>query len=163
MLSVSVVGTPHAKRGPVLRSGAQVGDDVWVTGAIGGSLISGRHLTFEPRVREGTMLCDLLGANLHAMMDISDGLGRDAGRLAAASGVRIVIDGSRVPLQPRAGNVVSAAGDGEDYELLFCVSAGAKVDGTIATRIGHVVAGNGCGLELADGRTIDAAEMGWEH
>lgn len=163
MLSVSVVGVPHAKRGPVLRSGSRVGDEVWVTGKIGGSLVSGRHLTFSPRVREGTMLCDALGANLHAMMDISDGLGRDAGRLAAASEVRIVIEGSRVPLHPEAQNVASAAADGEDYELLFCVAAGSNIDSAIATRIGCVGAGSGCGLELADGRTIDAAEMGWEH
>ncbi len=163
VLGVSVIGVPHGTRGPVLRSGARIGDEVWVTGRIGGSLVSGRHLTFEPRVREGTRLCDALGADLHAMMDVSDGLGRDAGRMAAASGVRMVIEGSRIPLHPEARDVVSAAGDGEDYELLFCAAAGTKIDVAIATRIGRVISGNGCGLEMGDERVLDAAEMGWEH
>ena len=168
MLSVSVVGVPHAKRGAVLRSGARVGDEVWVTGKIGGSLVSGRHLTFHPRVDEGMRLCDALGADLHAMMDISDGLGRDAGRLAAASGVRIVIEGARVPLHPEAQDVVSAAGDGEDYELLFCVEPGVMErylsltrEGPL-TRIGRAEAGSGCVI-LENGREFDAREMGWEH
>lgn len=163
VLGISLVGVPHGTRGAVLRSGARVGDEVWVTGKIGGSLVSGRHLTFEPRVREGTRLCDALGANLHAMMDISDGLGRDAGRMAAASGVRILIEGSRVPLHAEAKDVLSAAADGEDYELLFCAAAGSKIDAVIATRIGRVIAGSGCGLEMDDGHVMDAGEMGWEH
>ncbi len=163
VLGASVIGVPHGTRGAVLRSGARVGDEVWVTGKIGGSFVSGRHLTFEPRVREGALLCDTLGANLHAMMDISDGLGRDAGRMAAASGVRIVIEASRVPLHAEAKDVIIAAADGEDYELLFCVAAGSKIDAAIATQIGRVVPGNGCGLEIRNGRVMDAGEMGWEH
>jgi thiamine-monophosphate kinase len=163
MLSISVIGVPHASRGPVLRSGARPGDEVWVTGKIGGSLESGRHLTFEPRVREGALLCDALGTDLHAMMDISDGLGRDAGRMAAASGVLIVIEGARVPLHPEATDVVKAAGDGEDYELLFCVAAGSRMEGLEATRIGRVEAGTESVLVLADGRAMEAGEMGWEH
>ena len=163
VLGVSVIGVPHGTRGPVLRSGARVGDEVWVTGKIGGSFVSGRHLTFEPRVREGTRLCDTLGADLHSMMDVSDGLGRDAGRMAAASNVRIVIEGSRMPLHAEAKDITSAAADGEDYELLFCAAAGSKIDAAIATRIGRVVAGSGCGLEIGNGRVMDAGEMGWEH
>jgi thiamine-monophosphate kinase len=163
VLGISLVGVPHGTRGAVLRSGARVGDEVWVTGKIGGSLVSERHLTFQPRVREGTRLCDALGSDLHAMMDVSDGLGRDAGRMATASGVRIVIEGSRVPLHPEASDVIRAAGDGEDYELLFCVAAETNVDDTIATRIGRVASGSGCGLEMGDGRMMNATKMGWEH
>ncbi len=162
-LSVTVIGVPHARRGPVLRSGARPGDEVWVTGRIGSSFQSGRHLTFEPRVREGMLLCDTLGADLHAMMDISDGLGRDAGRMAAASGARIVIDGSLVPLHHESRDVAQAAAGGEDHELLFCIAPGSRITGVQATRIGHVEAGTGCVLMLADGRVLNAAEMGWEH
>ncbi len=102
ILSITIVGTPHPARGPVRRSGARPGDDLFVTGTLGGSLDPatglGRHLTFEPRLPEARSLCDSLGDRLTAMMDISDGLGIDAGRLAAASGVRIV---------PGAGCVVN--------------------------------------------------------
>jgi thiamine-monophosphate kinase len=162
-LSVSVIGVPHARRGPVLRSGAHPGDELWITGRIGGSFSSGRHLTFAPRVGEGGLLCEALGADLHAMMDISDGLGRDAGRMAMASGTRIVIEGARVPLHPEARDVLAAAGDGEDYELLFCIAPGSQVGSVEATRIGREEAGTGCVLALADGRVLNAGEMGWEH
>jgi thiamine-monophosphate kinase len=168
MLSITIVGSPHATRGPALRSTAKPGDEVWVTGRIGGSLAGGRHLTFEPRVQEGRWLCDTLGANLHAMMDISDGLGRDAGRMAAASGVRIVIEGELVPLHADAKGLTAAVGDGEDYELLFCAEAGAVARAAgerpvLLTRIGRVETGSGCVLAMPGGRELDAAEMGWEH
>lgn len=168
-LSVSIAGVPHAARGPVLRSTARPGDEVWVTGTIGGSLAKdgdGKHLTFEPRLAEARWLCDTLGVDLHAMMDISDGLGRDAGRLAAASGVRMVIDGARLPLSAGAADVLKAAADGEDYELLFCVAAGkmpSRAGCAAMTMIGRAEAGRGCSLVLADGTRCDAAEMGWDH
>jgi thiamine-monophosphate kinase len=169
-LSVSLVGVPHAARGPVLRSTAKLGDEVWVTGTIGGSLGAdgnGKHLTFEPRLAEARWLCDTLGADLHAMMDISDGLGRDAGRLGAASGVRLVIEGARVPMSAGARDVAKAAADGEDYELLFCVAPGRmKTAGpglAGMTRMGRIEQGSGCALVLAGGEERDAAAMGWEH
>lgn len=176
VLSISVLGVPHAKRGPVLRSGARVGDEVWVTGAIGDSFASGRHLTFSPRVREGAWLCDTLGESLHAMLDISDGLGRDAGRLAEASGVRVVLESRLIPLHASAGggepDAVLAASEGEDHELLFCVAPGAIdpmriADAPVAlSRIGQVVKGAGCVLVVDRGncmQTIDAAKLGWDH
>ena len=166
-LTVSAVGVPHERRGAVLRSTVRAGDEVWVTGRIGGSYASGRHLTFEPRVREGRMLCDALGAELHAMMDVSDGLGRDAGRMGAASGVRIVIEGARVPLHEGVGDVPTAVGEGEDYELLVCAGAGAieRAGGEVRgmmTRIGRVEEGSGCVL-IISGEEVDAGELGWEH
>ena len=170
-LTTTVVGVPHAVRGPVLRSGARPGDGVWVTGCVGDALASGRHLEFEPRVREGAWLCETLGAGLHAMIDVSDGLGRDAGRVAKASGVRIEIEGERVPVYEEAGGVATACAEGEDYELLFTadaacegrLSAGVCGDtGTRATRIGRVCAGRGCGLRV-EGVWVDAAGLGWDH
>lgn len=172
VLTVTVGGVAHPARGPVLRSGARAGDEVWVTGAFGGSLSKdgtggGQHLTFEPRVREGVWLCETLGARLHAMIDVSDGLGRDAGRVASASGLRIEIDAALVPRSAGVGDVLSALGDGEDYELCFTIEAGAMgerraAQGTPLTRIGRVVAGSGCLASIA-GKQLDIAESGWDH
>lgn len=169
VLTVTVAGHVHATRGAVLRSGACAGDAVWVTGRIGGSLSSGRHLTFEPRVAEGRWLADALGEDLHAMIDVSDGLGRDAGRIAAASAVRMEIERARVPLHGDAGATGGALADGEDYELVFTTAAGVDfpaacpLTGVSLTRIGRVVAGNGCGVVEADGRVVEGAELGWDH
>lgn len=188
VLGVTIVGRPHAARGPVLRSTAKVGDGVYVTGQLGNSLASGRHMTFEPRVREGQWLCDALGAGLTAMMDISDGLGRDAGRMGVASGVVLEIDAAAIPLHADCRGWEQAAGEGEDYELLFCVDegrAGAKLPamcppgagagggastgiGTRLTRIGQVRATTasekaGSVIVAASGQRLRADEMGWEH
>lgn len=168
VLTCTVGGAPHPARGPVLRSGAQPGDELWVTGRIGGSLRSGRHLRFVPRVNVGTWLCDSLGASLHAMIDVSDGVGIDASRLAAASGVRAVIDLPRVPLHDDVHDALAAIGDGEDYELLLAAAPGAALpahapDGTPITRIGRFTSGEGCIAIDARGREHDASARGWEH
>lgn len=158
--TTTLVGEPHASRGPVLRSGARAGDGVYVTGKIGGAYASGGHLSFTPRVKEATALCDALGDDLHAMIDLSDGLGRDAGRVAKASGVRIEIDGALVPLHDDVTDVLRAAGDGEDYELLF--TAAAEPPAGLATRIGRVVSGSGAAM-LVDGASVDISQLGWDH
>lgn len=119
MLSVALLGSALADR-YALRSGASPGDRVVVTGRLGGS-IRGRHLTFPPRLKEGRWLVRNRFAT--AMMDISDGLAKDAVRLGAASGVEVVIEPGRVP-RNRGCSAEQAMGDGEDYELLFTVAAG---------------------------------------
>jgi thiamine-monophosphate kinase len=166
-LSITLIGTPHPRRGPVLRSTARPGDELWVTGRIGNSLSSSRHLTFEPRLAEAKLLCDTLGDNLHAMIDLSDGLGRDAGRIAAASKVRIIIDADKIPLAPGAPNPRQAAADGEDYELLFAIAPNTFKPPpdlpTHFTKVGRVFEGSGCALALAAGELIDARAMGWDH
>ncbi|MCC6676627.1 MAG: thiamine-monophosphate kinase [Phycisphaerales bacterium] len=172
VLSVSVIGLPHEHRGPVLRSGARAGDSLYVTGALGGSLDPatglGRHLTFEPRLQEARWLCDTFGDQLRAMMDVSDGLGRDAGRLAKASGVRIEIEAAAIPRHAEAPDWRRAASDGEDHELLFALGPGAAppascpATGTPIIRIGMLIAGSGCFIR--DGSTlIDASGLGWDH
>jgi thiamine-monophosphate kinase len=170
MLTITVGGEPHAQRGPVLRSGAKPGDEVWLTGRVGGSLPSGRHLTFEPRLAEAAWLADTLGDRLHAMIDLSDGLGRDAARLALASGVRLELLAADFPLnQPPSA---SAASDGEDYELLFTTAPTTTAaalprtcptTGTPLTRIGRVLAGSGCVIIDAQGQPWDATTLGWDH
>lgn len=170
MLTVTVGGEPHPQRGPVPRSGAKPGDEVWVTGAFGGSYGPDgqrHHLIFEPRVREGAWLAGTLGSRLHAMIDVSDGLGRDAGRIARASGVRIEIDAALVPMNAGVADVMRALADGEDYELCFAVEPGAMEVGRSAasarmTRIGRVASGTGCAA-LIGGRWVDVAELGWDH
>lgn len=170
VLTTHVVGLPHGARGPVLRSGARPGDGVYVTGALGGSLDGnglGRHLEFEPRVEEGIALCDALGPRLSAMIDVSDGLGRDAARVAKASGVRIEIDAAAVPLAPRVTDWRCAFDDGEDYELCFC--AGAEPPRVVSarqtriTRIGVVTEGEGCVVRTPEGGVLDVSERGWDH
>ncbi|MCA9311688.1 MAG: thiamine-monophosphate kinase, partial [Phycisphaerales bacterium] len=116
VLTVTMLGELPDGVPPVLRSGARAGDRVVVTGALGGSLASGRHARFEPRLAEAAWL--QTHARPTAMLDISDGLGRDAGRLAEASGVRIVLEAARLPRHAEVADWRRAASDGEDYELL---------------------------------------------
>ncbi|MCG3150075.1 MAG: Thiamine-monophosphate kinase [Verrucomicrobiae bacterium] len=102
----------HAAK-PVRRSGAKPGDIVFVTGKLGGSFASGKHLTFTPRLREGRQLARYA----HAMMDISDGLASDLYRLVESSHVGFAIDSAKIP-----GKLPGALTDGEDFELLFTVA-----------------------------------------
>ena len=82
-LSVCVTGTVH-KGKAVTRGGGRVGDRLFVTGRLGGSFTSGRHLQFQPRLAEARWLVSRF--SVRAMMDLSDGLAADLPRLAAASG-----------------------------------------------------------------------------
>jgi len=116
---ISIAGTGWVKKAElVLRSGGQVGDRVMVTGLLGGS-IHGKHLSFTPRVSEARWLTE--NFDLHAMMDISDGLAKDFPRLAKMSSCSFLINEGSVPCSNNC-DVVAALSDGEDYELLFTVS-----------------------------------------
>ena len=118
IVDVAIVGsvTPaHVVR----RSGARVGDQLYVTGRLGDSYRSGRHARFMPRVREAQTLVRRL--RLHAMMDLSDGLASDLWQMSRASGVRLRIHAARIPRAPTA-SLRQALMDGEDFELLFAVS-----------------------------------------
>jgi thiamine-monophosphate kinase len=110
---VTVLG--HAER-PVLRSGARPGDIVFVTGKLGGSFGSGKHLRFMPRIAEARWLVEHFC--VHAMIDLSDGLASDLYRLVESSRVGFEIASSKIP-----GKLPGALTDGEDFELLFTVSA----------------------------------------
>ncbi|MBC7835013.1 MAG: thiamine-monophosphate kinase [Phycisphaerales bacterium] len=171
VLTVTAGGEPHPSRGPVLRSGVQPGDAIFITGRLGGSFGPdglGRHLTFEPRLSEARSLCDLLGPDLHAMIDVSDGPGRDAARLAEASGVRITLDAALLPLADGTTDSRSALQDGEDYELLFAAPRGTNLPpacprtGTLITRIGNAELGSGCPVLTPQG-LLDGAATGWDH
>lgn len=116
-IAVTVVGFVEKNR-RVLRSGGKAGDDLFVTGCLGGAL-RGKHLRFVPRIRESRWLTKNL--TVHAMIDLSDGLGADLPRLARASKVGFHLDVEQLPLT-RGCKIDNAISDGEDYELLFAIS-----------------------------------------
>lgn len=117
---ISVAATGKVARDHlVLRSTARVGDTIMVTGRLGGSL-AGKHLGFAPRVSEAAWLVRHFRPS--AMMDLSDGLGKDLPRLASASGCGFRLDEATLPVSEGC-TIAQAIGDGEDFELLFTVPA----------------------------------------
>lgn len=117
VINVAMTGTV-ARREFVRRGGGRSGDLLYVTGALGGSLRSGWHLRFCPRLREARWLAKNIRPT--AMMDLSDGLAADLPRLAAESGTGFVVDADAVPRR-RGVSLRAALCDGEDFELLFAV------------------------------------------
>lgn len=118
VLSIAATGTVDRKH-LVLRSGGKPGDLVLVTGRLGGS-ITGKHLSFTPRLAEAAWLVRHLKPS--AMMDLSDGVAKDLPRLAKASGCGFQLDVDAVPTN-RGCSIGQALGDGEDFELLFTLPA----------------------------------------
>lgn len=117
MISISAVGSVEKDRW-ISRAGGQPNDLLFVTGKLGGS-IRRKHLNFTPRIAEARWLT----ANfpLHALMDLSDGLGTDLPRLAQASGTGFEVDEQALP-RNRGCSIKQAISDGEDYELLLALS-----------------------------------------
>jgi thiamine-monophosphate kinase len=179
--SVTVLAEPWSERVlPVTRGGAKVGDSIYVTGALGGSFGDdglGKHLTFKPRIELARVLRDTLRDRLHAMIDVSDGLGRDAGHIAELSGVRIEIDAANIPCN-QGCDWKRAMSEGEDYELCFAASGDVPrgLIGIPIVRIGAVM-GDWPGfaaerpenpatwrIAVRDGlKLINASTLGWEH
>ena len=129
-ISVALLGwAPRGKS--VLRSGAEAGDAIFVTGELGGSL-AGKHLEFEPRLAEARWLAQHFPP--HAMLDISDGLAGDLRHILKASRVGAELLATAIPisrgarLAAKAGSaakpaLLAALTDGEDFELLFTVAS----------------------------------------
>ena len=128
-LSIALLGWVPRGKG-VLRSGAEAGDAIFVTGELGGSL-AGKHLDFEPRLAEARWLAQHF--SLHAMLDVSDGLAGDLRHILTASRVGAELLATSIPIS-RAARLAAKAGpaakpallaaltDGEDFELLFTVA-----------------------------------------
>src|SRR5438034_506976 len=117
-ISVTIVGEATG-RGPVRRSGARPGDWIFITGPLGGS-IRGHHLDFTPRVREALQLH--AAVELHAMIDISDGLAADLAHICEESGCGAVLRAEAIPIADAASIMADgkpalehALGDGEDF------------------------------------------------
>jgi len=161
--TVTVVGWAADPSAVVGRDGALPGDLVGVTGSLGGAaaglrLLAGgggggaghdaeliaRHAQPMPRLSEGLAFA---AAGVHAMIDISDGLARDAAEIARRSAVALMIDLDALPLQPGVGDRAAAASGGEDYELCVCVAPAQRerVAAAVAdlTWIGRVESGSG--------------------
>jgi len=116
-ISVSVIGFVEKARA-ASRCGGRTGDDLFVTGRLGGAL-KRKHLKFVARIAESRWLTKTFA--IHAMMDLSDGLGADLPRLARASKVGFDIQLENLPLA-RGASIDNAISEGEDYELLFAVA-----------------------------------------
>lgn len=174
-VTVTAIGTP-GPAGVVTRAGARTGDAVCVTGRLGGS-IRGRHLTFAPRTEEALSLA--ADCDVHAMIDLSDGLSTDALHLAEEGRAGMLIRLADIPISDDAVLLAAETGrsptdhalnDGEDYELLFCVPAGqgrdlsgAGVGDAPVTVIGEVIDGEQCWIEDAAGQRLPLQAKGWEH
>lgn len=172
VVSVTVLGAMNPGRKPVLRSGAKRGDRLFVTGPCGGSIL-GRHLNPTPRLREADALAGFV--DLHAMIDISDGLSKDLSHILEESGCGAVLVAERIPIHPDAVGLAKttgespqthALGDGEDFELIFAVSEADAVKLRSGSpvpvfEIGECVTG-GLWLET-DGRREPLTPTGWTH
>jgi thiamine-monophosphate kinase len=173
LVSIALLGTV-AKEKCVRRSGAKAGDGIFVTGKLGGSL-HGKHLDFEPRIREGRWLTEHFA--IHAMIDLSDGLASDLRHIIHASNVGAELLSSAIPISGEAKlaakaessakpPLLAALTDGEDFELLFTIPPKTSVrllDGwkkqfpeLPLTCIGKITAETGIRLRTKDGmRTLD--------
>lgn len=196
MLCVTCVGYERPGIPLVTRAGARPGDMVVVTGELGGAaaglrLLSGdaaaeeldtevrdsliaRQLDPRPRLTAGRVLA---AAGASAMIDVSDGLGADAGHIAEAGGQGLEIELQRLPIAPGLEIVAGgrdealrlAAQGGEDYELLATISAEdlaaarepLEDEGYGLTEIGVVSNGEGAVLRDADGREVEPE--GFDH
>ncbi len=175
-ISVTMLGKDDGLK-PVLRSGAKAGDMILVTGTLGGSLL-GKHLRFEPRLKEGLVLNK--NFTIHAMIDISDGLTADLNHILEESRVGAILYEDQIPVSEAAAKMGGKSGntplyhalsDGEDYELLFTLSKGQanKVvksplfeRGTFSC-IGEIIKGHGIQMKFLDGKIHRVKPRGYEH
>ena len=161
----------QAANEPVRRSGARVGDYICVTGFLGGSR-AGRHLKFDPRVKEALSIAQMV--KLNSMIDVSDGLSSDLNRICKQSGVGAVIDAGRVPISTEAARgkdpLGSALNDGEDFELLFTLSPrhcrrllDAWSGSVPITQIGEITDSRKVRIKRPDGRICNLPAGGYDH
>jgi len=167
---VSMLSKPGDKP-PVRRSGAQAGDVICVTGSLGGSGRR-RHLEFEPRVNEALQIVQI--ADLHAMMDISDGLSTDLNRICHQSRVGALVEASAVPMSQDAkaqtDPLDAALNEGEDFELLFTLSPEQwdtlhrRWDHPVPiTRVGRITNTGRMEIKMPDGQVLDLKPGGYDH
>lgn len=176
VVSVTVLGEVEAG-GEVRRSGARVGDAIFVTGPLGGSLL-GRHLRPVPRIAEARAL--RRSGGLHAMIDVSDGLASDLGHLLQESGgLGATLEADAIPIHDDARRMAERDGrdplahalnDGEDFELCLTVDEDVAArwrshppDGLQLQRIGTITAEAGLRLRDAQGRLSAIRPRGFDH
>ena len=177
VVSITALGTV-TPRGPLRRQGAWPGDRIVVTGALGGSIL-GHHLDFSPRVEEALLLNDRY--ELHAGMDVSDGLSLDLFRLTAESGCGAVLETENIPIAGDAQRLAEkladgstaldhALGDGEDFELILAVPpeeahrlVAEQLLAVPLTDVGYFVAEPGLWQADARGQRRPLRPRGYEH
>ena len=174
-ICVTLLGRAEGLR-PVTRSGARPGDAIMVTGSLGGSIL-GKHLSFEPRMKEALYLNK--NYQLHSMIDISDGLSLDLGHIMEESSVGAVLYEKDIPISGDARRLARKTGlsplhhaltDGEDYELLFTLNPREAErllkDDTLKvpiTLIGHIRKEKGLFLQSPEGKLSRIRPQGYEH
>ena len=199
-LHVTVTALGRVSGAPLGRSGARAGDELWVTGELGGpaaaiallaatapalALAAVRaHPAYErlaaPRARLAEMRWLRERADLHAAIDVSDGISGDAAHIAERSGVRVVLEPDRVPVHPGAALAARSLGadarewalhGGEEFELLLAAPPGALAPHAAAfqstfgiplTRIGEARAGAGIAVR-SDGAEQALVPRSWDH
>lgn len=175
-LSLTVTAFGRAIR-PMSRRGARPGDEIWVSGVLGGARAAlvdwldglepptGARAAFAKPPSRHRLATWLAEQDTTAMMDLSDGLAGDAPHLALASDIHLEIDLDQLPIHPSVHRVAARRGEtaaafaavgGEDYELLFTLPAGSAsgphaepATGAVLTRIGVVASGAGVTLRQA--------------
>jgi len=169
-LNVTMISRPGSTP-PITRSGAQIGDQICVTGSLGGS-IKGKHLRFTPRVQEALHIAKT--ADVHAMIDITDGLSTDLNRICQRSGVGALIGAQGIPLSKAARQVAqpleSALHAGEDFELLFTLPQielqRLSSDWPFAvpvTPIGRITDSGRVEIQLNEGQILNLEPQGYDH
>jgi thiamine-monophosphate kinase len=179
LADIIVVGAvPTGKA--ILRSGARVGDLIYISGTLGASvatlqeLRSGkkprpaahpRHFYPDPRIAIGKFLREKKLAS--SMIDTSDGLSTDLRHICDESHVGAVIDQAVLPTVNHENGLQYALHGGEDYELLFTAPPTRRIPGKIAgvpiTRIGKITRGRQVKLQNPDGKSHPLPASGWQH
>jgi thiamine-monophosphate kinase len=173
VINVAIVGEVSSGEA-VTRSGANPDDWIFVTGSLGGS-ITGHHLDFTPRVHEALALRK--ACQLNSMIDVSDGLVADLYHILEESNVGACLSAASIPISEAAAGTTDdrtslehALGDGEDFELLFTVSAedGQRLvsNNPLAiplSHVGEIVDGDSCRLRDNSGKEITLPRLGWSH
>lgn len=199
-LSANVTALGVVEQGRfVQRATARAGDHLFLSGTLGDAALGlllrrdlgraramgldeagaralvGRYLRPQPRIA----LASTLAAFASAAMDISDGLVKDCGRLARASGVAARIEGGLIPFSDPARTALRhlpdlfevALGGGDDYEVLAAVPPAnadafreaAAIGGVAVTEIGRLAEGQGVTVTGPEGRPVDIGSAGWDH
>ncbi|HJO94488.1 MAG TPA: thiamine-phosphate kinase [Victivallales bacterium] len=153
-----------------LRENAKAGDALYATGRFGDSFMSGHHLDFTPRINEAQFLA---GRYTDTMMDVSDGLLIDLGRLTEKSYVTISLELDKILPRTSGLAIKNILSDGEDYELIFTVKPENEKEmnelwqfkDVPLTKIGKVVPFNG--MHVIDSESEEdlcsVYDIGWDH
>ena len=177
VFTLTLIGKMNDGVAPVFRNTAQVGDLIYVTGKLGGSLTSKKHLSFTPRIKEGIFLAE---HGITSMIDLSDGLSGDLGHILEQSNVGAMIYEDKLPISDAALKNSKITGkqpwlhalnDGEDFELLFTIPR-EKSDklrsfwdfGVKISIVGEIMENSfGYKIQLADGQHVDIKTESFDH